>query len=176
MNKALGEGRRSSLGAAFRSVRDIDGPVDLAVVAVPAEHVPDVVTECGEHGVQGLVDVSAATPSPPRRPAKRQRASYAGALVRDAIIARTAFGVINTSPDVRLNASLAPGCRARAASRLFAQSGAIGVALLSRLHRRGGGRHRVTGVSTFVSSGNRADVSGNDLLQYCTRTPTPTSS
>ncbi|CAM5695393.1 hypothetical protein SALBM311S_00973 [Streptomyces alboniger] len=49
---------------------------------------------------------------------------------------------------------------------LFAQSGAIGIALLSRLHRRGGGVTGVTGVSTFVSSGNRADVSGNDVLQY----------
>src|SRR5690348_12393469 len=49
---------------------------------------------------------------------------------------------------------------------MFAQSGAIGIALLSRLHRRGGGVTGVTGVSTFVSSGNRADVSGNDVLQY----------
>lgn len=49
---------------------------------------------------------------------------------------------------------------------LFAQSGAIGIALLSRLHRRGGGVTGVTGVSTFVSAGNRADVSGNDVLQY----------
>ncbi|KOT43115.1 acyl-CoA synthetase [Streptomyces caelestis] len=168
VNKALGEGEKE-LGsvAAFRSVRDIDGPVDLAVVAVPAEHVPDVVTECGEHGVQGLVVVSAgyAESGPDGR--ERQRA-----LVRQArsygmrIIGPNAFGVINTSPDVRLNASLAPRMPRPGRIGLFAQSGAIGVALLSRLHRRGGGVTGVTGVSTFVSSGNRADVSGNDLLQY----------
>ncbi|MFD7701185.1 GNAT family N-acetyltransferase, partial [Streptomyces caelestis] len=168
VNKALGEGEKE-LGsvAAFRSVRDIDGPVDLAVVAVPAEHVPDVVTECGEHGVQGLVVVSAgyAESGPDGR--ERQRA-----LVRQArsygmrIIGPNAFGVVNTSPDVRLNASLAPEMPRPGRIGLFAQSGAIGVALLSRLHRRGGGVTGVTGVSTFVSSGNRADVSGNDVLQY----------
>ncbi|MFC8366587.1 GNAT family N-acetyltransferase [Streptomyces sp. NPDC057239] len=168
VNKALGEGEKELGGvAAFRSVRDIEGPVDLVVVAVPAERVPETVTECGEHGVQGLVVVSAgyAESGPDGR--ERQRA-----LVRQArsygmrIIGPNAFGVINTSPDVRLNASLAPETPRPGRIGLFAQSGAIGVALLSRLHRRGGGVTGVTGVSTFVSSGNRADVSGNDVLQY----------
>ncbi|GGM99676.1 bifunctional GNAT family N-acetyltransferase/acetate--CoA ligase family protein [Streptomyces fuscichromogenes] len=152
---------------AHRSVRDIDGPVDLAVVAVPAEHAPDVVTECGEHGVQGLVVLAAgyAESGPDGR--ERQRA-----LVRQArsygmrIIGPNAFGIINTADDVRLNASLAPEMPRPGRIGLFAQSGAIGIALLSRLHRRGGGVTGTTGVSTFVSSGNRADVSGNDVLQY----------
>ncbi|MFC8997698.1 GNAT family N-acetyltransferase [Streptomyces rochei] len=152
---------------ARRSVREIDGPVDLAVVTVPAERVPEVVTDCGEHGVQGLVVISAgyADSGPDGR--ERQRA-----LVRQArsygmrIIGPNAFGVINTSPRVRLNASLAPEMPRPGRIGLFAQSGAIGIALLSRLHRRGGGVTGVTGVSTFVSSGNRADVSGNDVLQY----------
>jgi acyl-CoA synthetase (NDP forming)/GNAT superfamily N-acetyltransferase len=152
---------------AHRSVREIDGPVDLAVVAVPADHVPAIVTECGEHGVQGLVVISAgyAESGPDGRERQRE-------LVRQArtygmrIIGPNAFGVINTSADVRLNASLAPEMPRPGRIGLFAQSGAIGIALLSRLHRRGGGVTGVTGVSTFVSSGNRADVSGNDVLQY----------
>ncbi|TQL19736.1 LOW QUALITY PROTEIN: acyl-CoA synthetase (NDP forming) [Streptomyces sp. SLBN-134] len=168
VNKAFEEDRKELDGvAAYRSVRAIDAPVDLAVVAVPADRVPEVVTECGEHGVQGLVVVSAgyAESGPDGR--ERQRA-----LVRQArsygmrIIGPNAFGVINTSPDVRLNASLAPESPRPGRIGLFAQSGAIGVALLSRLHRRGGGVTGVTGVSTFVSSGNRADVSGNDVMQY----------
>ncbi|MGP4090507.1 bifunctional acetate--CoA ligase family protein/GNAT family N-acetyltransferase [Streptomyces sp. KR55] len=168
VNRALPEGIKELDGVpAYRSVRDIDGPVDLAVVAVPAEYVPEVVTECGEHGVQGLVVISAgyAESGPDGR--DRQRA-----LVRHAraygmrIIGPNAFGIINTSPDVRLNASLAPEMPRPGRIGLFAQSGAIGIALLSRLHRRGGGVTGVTGVSTFVSSGNRADVSGNDVLQY----------
>ncbi|MEU3850420.1 GNAT family N-acetyltransferase [Streptomyces sp. NPDC029554] len=168
VNKALPEGQKELDGVpAHRSVRDIDGPVDLAVVAVPAEHVPEVVAECGEHGVQGLVVVSAGYAESGPEGRERQRA-----LVRQArtygmrIIGPNAFGIINTSPRVRLNASLAPEVPRPGRIGLFAQSGAIGIALLSRLHRRGGGVTGVTGVSTFVSSGNRADVSGNDVLQY----------
>jgi acyl-CoA synthetase (NDP forming) len=168
VNKAFGEDLKELDGVpAHRSVRDIDGPVDLAVVAVPAEHVPEVVTECGEHGVQGLVVVSAGYAESGSDGRERQRE-----LVRHArtygmrIIGPNAFGVINTSPQVRLNASLAPEMPRAGRIGLFAQSGAIGIALLSRLHRRGGGVTGVTGVSTFVSSGNRADVSGNDVIQY----------
>ncbi|MDT0568741.1 GNAT family N-acetyltransferase [Streptomyces sp. DSM 3412] len=168
VNKALGEDEKELAGVpAHRSVTDIEGPVDLAVVAVPAAQVPEVVAECGEHGVQGLVVVSAgyAESGPDGRERQRE-------LVRQArsygmrIIGPNAFGIINTAPDVRLNASLAPETPRSGRIGLFAQSGAIGIALLSRLHRRGGGVTGVTGVSTFVSSGNRADVSGNDVLQY----------
>ncbi|QTE01401.1 bifunctional GNAT family N-acetyltransferase/acetate--CoA ligase family protein [Streptomyces cyanogenus] len=168
VNKVFPEDLKEIDGVpAHRSVRDIDGPVDLAVVAVPAEQVPAVVAECGEHGVQGLVVLSAGYAESGPEGHERQRA-----LVRAAraygmrIIGPNAFGVINTAPDVRLNASLAPEMPRPGRIGMFAQSGAIGIALLSRLHRRGGGVTGVTGVSTFVSAGNRADVSGNDVLQY----------
>ncbi|MGW0421921.1 bifunctional acetate--CoA ligase family protein/GNAT family N-acetyltransferase [Streptomyces sp. NPDC003015] len=168
VNKAFPEEQKELDGiAAHRSVRDIDGPVDLAVVAVPAEHVPEVVAECGAHGVQGLVVLSAgyAESGPEGRERQRELVRHARAYGMR-IIGPNAFGVINTSADVRLNASLAPETPRPGRIGLFAQSGAIGIALLSRLHRRGGGVTGVTGVSTFVASGNRADVSGNDVLQY----------
>ncbi|MFJ1733603.1 GNAT family N-acetyltransferase [Streptomyces sp. NPDC088254] len=168
VNKAFPEDLKEIDGApAHRSVGEIAGHVDLAVVAVPAEHVPEVVAECGEHGVQGLVVLAAGYAESGPEGRERQRA-----LVRHAraygmrIIGPNAFGIVNTAPTVRLNASLAPEMPRPGRIGLFAQSGAIGVALLSRLHRRGGGVTGVTGVSTFVSSGNRADVSGNDVLQY----------
>ncbi|MEU8959127.1 GNAT family N-acetyltransferase [Streptomyces sp. NPDC048518] len=146
---------------AYRSVAAIEEPVDLAVIAVPADRVPQVVAECGERGVQGLVVLSAGYGESGPEGRERQRE-----LVRQArsygmrIIGPNAFGVINTAPQARLNASLAPQSPARGRIGLFTQSGAIGIALLSGLHRRG------AGLSTFVGSGNRADVSGNDLLQY----------
>ncbi|WBB62613.1 GNAT family N-acetyltransferase [Streptomyces sp. WMMC500] len=150
---------------ARRSVRDIDEPVDLAVVAVPAARVPDVVDDCGEQGVQGLVVLSSgyAEEGPAGRARQRD-------LVRQArghgmrVIGPNAFGVLNTAPPVRLNATLAPEPAGAGRVGVFTQSGAIGIALLSGLHRRPGAA--LTGVSTFVSAGNRADVSGNDLLQY----------
>ncbi|MFE0346928.1 bifunctional acetate--CoA ligase family protein/GNAT family N-acetyltransferase [Streptomyces griseoluteus] len=168
VNNAFPDGCHEVDGVpAHRSVREIEGPVDVAVVAVPADVVPAVVAECGEHGVQGLVVLSAGYAESGPEGRERQRA-----LVRQAraygmrIIGPNAFGVINTAEEVRLNASLAPEMPRPGRIGMFAQSGAIGIALLSRLHRRGGGVTGVTGVSTFVSSGNRADVSGNDLLQY----------
>ncbi|MFG3027026.1 GNAT family N-acetyltransferase [Streptomyces sp. NPDC048253] len=168
VNKAFPEDLKEVDGVpAHRSVRDIAAPVDLAVVAVPAEQVPEAVTECGEHGVQGLVVLSAgyAESGPDGRERQRELVRHARAYGMR-IIGPNAFGVINTSPEVRLNASLAPEMPRPGRIGLFAQSGAIGIALLSRLHRRGGGVTGVTGVSTFISSGNRADVSGNDVLQY----------
>ncbi|WP_010471686.1 bifunctional acetate--CoA ligase family protein/GNAT family N-acetyltransferase [Streptomyces somaliensis] len=162
VNRALPRGGATLDGVpAHRSVGDIGEPVDLAVVAVSAEHVPDAVADCGEHGVRGLVVLS--TDYAESGPAGRERQR---ALVRQArsygmrVIGPNAFGVINTAGDVRLNASLAPHLPATGRIGLFTQSGAIGIALLSGLHRRG------AGVSSFVSAGNRADVSGNDILQY----------
>ncbi|MFD6419918.1 GNAT family N-acetyltransferase [Streptomyces sp. NPDC060194] len=146
---------------AHRSVADIGEDVDLAVVCVPAERVPEVVADCGEHGVRGLVVLSAGYAESGAEGRERQRE-----LVRQArshgmrIIGPNAFGVINTADEIRLNASLAPERPTGGRIGLFTQSGAVGIALLSGLHRRG------AGVSTFVSAGNRADVSGNDVLQY----------
>ncbi|MGV9848825.1 bifunctional acetate--CoA ligase family protein/GNAT family N-acetyltransferase [Streptomyces sp. NPDC003442] len=155
---------------AHRSLRAIEEPVDLAVVAVPAERVPAVVAECGDHGVQGLVVLSAGYAESGGEGRDRQRD-----LVRQArsygmrVIGPNAFGVINTADGVRLNASLSPQLPNPGRLGLFTQSGAIGIALLSGLNRRGAGLASlagIAGISTFVSAGNRADVSGNDLLQY----------
>ncbi|WP_046494436.1 bifunctional acetate--CoA ligase family protein/GNAT family N-acetyltransferase [Streptomyces odonnellii] len=162
VNRAFDEDRTEIDGVpAVRSVALIKEPVDLAIVAVPAGRVPEAVAECGEHGVRGLVVLSAGYAESGPEGRERQRA-----LVRQArsygmrIIGPNAFGIINTADAVRLNASLAPEPPARGRIGLFTQSGAIGIALLSGLHRRG------AGLSSFISAGNRADVSGNDILQY----------
>ncbi|MEU6949341.1 GNAT family N-acetyltransferase, partial [Streptomyces sp. NPDC046316] len=163
VNRALPEETGTLDGVpAFRSVADIGEPVDLAIVAVPAERVPEAVADCGEHGVRGLVVLSAGyaeTGTAEGRDRQRE-------LVRQArsygmrIIGPNAFGIINTSAGVRLNASLAPQLPAAGRIGLFTQSGAIGIALLAGLHRHG------AGISSFISAGNRADVSGNDFLQH----------
>ncbi|CAM5392556.1 GNAT family N-acetyltransferase OS=Streptomyces alboniger OX=132473 GN=CP975_26965 PE=4 SV=1 [Streptomyces alboniger] len=161
VNSAFEEGTQIEGVPAHRSVASVAEPVDLAVVTVPADRVPQVVAECGERGVRGLVVLSAGYAESGAEGRERQRE-----LVRQArsygmrIVGPNAFGVINTSPQARLNASLAPQSPARGRIGLFTQSGAIGIALLSGLHRRG------AGLSTFIGSGNRADVSGNDVLQY----------
>ncbi|MFD9477471.1 GNAT family N-acetyltransferase [Streptomyces nojiriensis] len=147
---------------AYGTIEAIGAPVDLAVIAVPADRVPDAVAACGEHGVQGLVVLSAGYGESGPAGLARQRE-----LVRQVrsygmrLIGPNAYGVINTAPEVELNASLTPApMPTRGRIGLFTQSGAIGIALLSALLRRG------EGLSSFVSAGNRADVSGNDILQY----------
>ncbi|MEV4879584.1 bifunctional acetate--CoA ligase family protein/GNAT family N-acetyltransferase [Streptomyces cyaneofuscatus] len=167
VNRAFDEGLATLDGVpAHRSLGEIGEQVDLAVIAVPAHRVPEAVADCGEHGVQGLVVLSAGYAEQGSAGRELQRE-----LVRQArsygmrIIGPNAFGIINTAESVRLNASLAPESPARGRIGLFTQSGAIGIALLSGLHRRG------AGLSSFISAGNRADVSGNDFLQYSFEDP-----
>jgi acyl-CoA synthetase (NDP forming)/GNAT superfamily N-acetyltransferase len=142
-------------------VTDVPGVVDMVVIAVPAAIVEEVVSDCAEAGARVLLVISDGFAEVDARGVLRQRA-----LVRRAraegmrVIGPNSFGVINTDDDIRLNASLAPTLPASGGLALFSQSGALGVQVLASATNRG------IGVSTFVSAGNRADVSGNDLMQY----------
>ena len=146
---------------AYKTVQDVPDSVDLAIVAVPSESVTDVVLDCAAKGVHGLIVISAGFAEEGSAGRKRQRAlvnlsrSYGLRL-----IGPNCLGVINTASDLRMNASLAPSMPPPGRVGFFCQSGALGTAILESVSRRG------LGISTFVSAGNRADVSGNDLLQY----------
>jgi len=146
---------------AYPSVTAIDGEVDLAVLAVPAEGVIDLVKECAEKGVRGLIVVSSGFgetgPEGRRRQDELVRIARAYGL---RVVGPNCLGIANTDPAVRLNATLAATIPGRGRVGFFSQSGALGTALLHRVAQRG------MGISSFVSAGNRADVSGNDLLQY----------
>jgi acyl-CoA synthetase (NDP forming)/RimJ/RimL family protein N-acetyltransferase len=146
---------------AYNSVSDIPDQVDVAVVAVPAEAVQDVVLDCAAKGVHGLIVISSGFAETGEEGRIRQRRLVG--LARSyglRLIGPNCLGVINTSSDVSLNASLSTVMPPRGRAGFFCQSGALGVAILEKVSRRG------LGLSTFVSAGNRADVSGNDLLQY----------
>ncbi len=146
---------------AYPDVDALPGDVDLAVLAVSADVVPDVVPACARKGVHGLVVVSRGFAESGAEGWQRQRE-----LVRLArsngmrVVGPNCLGVLNTDPEVSLNASLSPQTPLRGRSGFFSQSGALGIALVDQMVRRG------LGLSTFVSAGNRADVSGNDLMQY----------
>ncbi len=150
----------------YRSVTEVPGPVDLAVLTVPAAEVAGVVGQCGAHGVRGLVVMSggfgeSGSPEARQAGARAQRELVSAARGYGMrVVGPNCLGVINTDPAVSLNASLAPVAPPAGRAGFFCQSGALGVAVLAEAARRG------LGVSSFVSAGNRADVSGNDLLQY----------
>jgi acyl-CoA synthetase (NDP forming)/RimJ/RimL family protein N-acetyltransferase len=146
---------------AYKTVQDIPGEVDVAIVAVPADSVNDVVLDCAAKGVHGLIVISAGFAEEGPEGRQRQRALLG--LSRSyglRLIGPNCLGIINTAPDLQLNASLSPAMPPQGRVGFFCQSGALGTAILESVSRRG------LGLSTFVSAGNRADVSGNDLLQY----------
>jgi acyl-CoA synthetase (NDP forming)/GNAT superfamily N-acetyltransferase len=142
-------------------VNEIPGHVDLAVVAVPASQVLDVVTDCAEAGVRTLLVVSAGfAEAGPAGQELQSRLLHAARGAGMRVIGPNSFGVINNHADVRLNASLAPELPPPGHLGLFSQSGALGIAVLASAARRN------LGISVFASAGNRVDVSGNDLMQY----------
>jgi acyl-CoA synthetase (NDP forming)/GNAT superfamily N-acetyltransferase len=141
-------------------VTDIDGPVDLAIIAVPAAAVDAVVADCGAKGVHGLVVLSAAPGGTDERDAFGHHLVELARRFGMRILGPECLGMVNTDPETSLQATVVPVHPRRGRIGWSSQSGAIGLDLLVRATDAG------LGVSTFVSLGDKADVSGNDLLQY----------
>ncbi|MFQ1003797.1 GNAT family N-acetyltransferase [Modestobacter sp. SSW1-42] len=151
---------------AYADIESIPDDVDLAVLAVPADEVAAVVEACRRKNVHGLVVISGGFGETGAEGLAAERALVASARASGMrVVGPNCLGLVNTDPAVHLNASLAPDVPGRGRVGFFAQSGALGVALLERARGRG------IGLSSFVSAGNRADVSGNDLLQYWATDP-----
>jgi acetate---CoA ligase (ADP-forming) len=155
--------RASVVGSirAYPSVRDLPEPVDLAVVAVPRDAALGVVDECAERSVKALVVITAGFAEVGVEGRALQQAlvdKVRGYGMR--LVGPNCLGLLNTDPQVRLNASFSPIFPPPGRVALSSQSGALGLAILALA------RQLHLGLSTFISVGNKADVSGNDLLQY----------
>lgn len=145
----------------YRHVSDIPGPIDLAVIAVPAGEVLAVVDDCVRKGVRGLCVITAGFGESDA--AGRAREAELLSRVRAAgcrLIGPNCMGLLNADPDVSLNATFSPVYPPCGGVAMSTQSGALGLAILDYARRLN------IGISSFVSVGNKADVSGNDLLQY----------
>jgi acetate---CoA ligase (ADP-forming) len=146
---------------AYRSVTEIPGAVELAVVVIPAERVVAVAHECATAGVRALLVISAGFAEAGEEGVHRQRELLQ--VCRDAgmrIVGPNCLGVLNTASEVRLNATFAPRQVIPGRVGFLSQSGGIGIAIIEAAGRLG------VGLSSFVSVGNRADLSNNDLLEY----------
>jgi acetate---CoA ligase (ADP-forming) len=151
---------------AYASVRDIPGGVELAVVAVPADEVVEAARQCAEAGVRSLLVISSGFAETGAAGARRQ--SELLEVCRDAgirIVGPNCLGALNTSPDVRLNATFAPFLAVPGEVGFMSQSGGLGIAIIEAAGRLG------VGLSSFVSVGNKSDLSGNDFLQYWEQDP-----
>ncbi len=150
----------------YPTVTSIPDPVDLAVIVVPAARVLGVVQDCARKGVKGLVIITAGF----------REIGPEGAKLEDAIIdiARqhgmrmigpNCMGVIDATPEVRMNATFSPGVPPTGTVAFMTQSGALGVAILLAVEKLG------LGFSYFASVGNKADVGAMDLLEYWENDP-----
>lgn len=145
----------------FPSIEAVPGDVDLAVVAVPAKSVAEVVEACGRKGVGALVVVSShfaedgAEGAQLEKEVARLAHSYGMRMVGP-----NCFGVLNTDPEISMNATFARDTPTAGRLGFASQSGGLGIAILAEARKRG------IGLSSFVSMGNKADVSGNDLLSF----------
>jgi len=146
---------------AWRSVREIPGEVDLAVVAVPKDAVLDVVEECGVRGIPAVVVISAGFRESGEAGAARERALVT--RVRELgmrLVGPNCMGVLNTDPAHAMNATFAPTMPPAGTVSFLSQSGALGVTILDYAAEYG------IGIRHFISVGNKPDVSGNDLLEF----------
>ncbi|GAB1692667.1 GNAT family N-acetyltransferase [Krasilnikovia sp. M28-CT-15] len=154
----------------YPSLAALPTPVDLVVVAVPAEAVAGVVADAAAAGARAAVILSAGFGESDA--AGRARQAQLVGLAREhgiRLVGPNCLGVINTDPAVHLNASFAPFAPPAGGLAVAAQSGAVAIALIEHAARTG------CGLSTVVSLGNKADVSGNDLIAYWFDDPATTA-
>lgn len=151
---------------AWPSLRAIPGPVDLAIIVVPRDAVEGVIDDCVEKSVGAVVVITAgfAETGPEGRELERrlvQKVRAAGIRM----VGPNCMGVINTAPDVNMLATFTSTYPPRGGIAMSSQSGALGLAILEHAQMLN------LGFSTFISVGNKADVSGNDLIQYWAEDP-----
>jgi acetate---CoA ligase (ADP-forming) len=146
---------------AYASIEDVPDEIDLAVIAVPARRVMEAAEQCGRKGVRALVVVSAGFAELGEEGREREAALLD--LCRTygmRLFGPNCLGILNTNPSVRLNATFGPSVPPPGRLGFASQSGALGLAVVEEARSLG------LGISSFVSMGNKADISGNDLLNY----------
>jgi len=144
---------------AYPTVLDIPDEVDLAVIIVPSRFVPDVMRECGEKGVKGIVVISAGFKEIGKEGEKLEiEIKKISDEYKIPLIGPNCVGIINTDTNVSLNATFARTMPRRGNIAFISQSGALGVAALEYA------RTENIGLSKFISVGNKADVNENDFL------------
>lgn len=146
---------------AYSNCSELPEKIDLAIISVEAFNVIQVAQESINAGAKGVVVVSTGFAEIGKEGIERQKELVN--LVRTKgvrLLGPSCLGLMNTNPDVNLNASLLPNLTPYGNIGLFAHSAALGLVILNYAQSLG------LNLTTFISAGNRADVSGNDFLQY----------
>jgi len=144
---------------AYKSVLEVPGPVDLAVLVVPAPAVVQAARDCAAKGVRAIVVISAGFAETGPEGAERQRELLGVCRATGMrLIGPNCLGILNTDPQVGLDATFGPIVPLPGRVGFLSQSGALGLAIIDYANALG------LGLSSFVSVGNKADISSNDLL------------
>lgn len=147
--------------ASYRSILECPGPVDLAIIVVPPRAVAQVTKDCAKKGVRSLVVITSGFAELGQEGAAIQtELSNICAEAGMRLIGPNCMGIVNTDPKVSLNAQFSPSKPKAGKMGFLSQSGALGIAVIEEANRLG------LGMSTFASVGNKADISGNDLIEY----------
>jgi acetyltransferase len=145
----------------YPSILDVPDEVDMAVIAVPAKLVARVADECGQKGVHTLIVISDGFREVGPEGAAREQELRNIALGHGMRVAGpNCMGILNTDPQISLNSTFSPVFPPPGNVAFLSQSGAMGLTILEYANNLN------LGVSTFVSVGNRVDISPNDLLEY----------
>ncbi len=145
----------------YSTILDVPDAVDLAVIIVNKRFVKDVVTQCGEKGVKGLVIITAGFSEVGDEGKEREQEVLE--VVQEygmRMIGPNCFGVVNTHPDVSLNATFGKTFPMQGRIGFITQSGAMGEAIMNHARDLG------IGFSIVASIGNKADISSNDVLEF----------
>jgi acetate---CoA ligase (ADP-forming) len=146
---------------AYRSIAAIPGPVDLAVIAVPSDAAVDAARECAGKGVKTLVVLSPGFAETGGAGRERQAALLAASRQAGMrLVGPNCMGLMNLDPDIRMNATFSPTAPQPGRVGFLSQSGSLVVAAIEHANRLG------LGLASAISIGNKADLSGNDFLQY----------
>src|SRR5438128_10137242 len=146
---------------AYQSVLEIPDRVDLAIITVPAEVALDAVEDCGKKGVKGLVVITAGFREIGEVGMAREARLLAVCDAYDmTMIGPNCMGVLNTHPDIRMDATFAPTPPLLGGISLATQGGAPGIAILDHAKSLG------VGFAKVFSLGNKAQVRLNDILQW----------
>jgi len=145
----------------YKSIKEVNYPVEVAFIVVNADLVNEVAEECGQAGVKGLVIISSGFSEIGEEGRKRQAVlSKTCEKYGMRVIGPNCMGVVNTSDDVSMNGQFSPFRPMKGRVSFLSQSGALGIAIIDITSKLG------LGMSSFVSVGNKVDISGNDLIQY----------
>ncbi len=146
---------------AYASIADLPEVPELAFITVPAPTVLDAARQCAARGVRALCVISAGFAETGAEGAAAQAELLNLCRAHGMrLVGPNCLGLVNTSNDVRMLGAFAPMEPPAGNIAISSQSGALGIALINQAEQFG------LGVSSFASIGNKADVSGNDLLQY----------